>query len=144
MTRSLRSVFVCLLPLLPIATPALAQSAETARPFVQMGAEVVLTSRYVWRGMDDKLKLGLTGTMVDEQFWRDANTGAGNVLTFVAAEIPSYKVLDLTGEWKLHDHFSLIGGVNNVTDEIYSSRVRADGSEPAVGRHGYFGIEVSL
>ena len=66
MTRSLRSVFVCLLPLLPIATPALAQSAETARPFVQMGAEVVVTSRYVWRGMDDSSDPSLLPS-----FWTD-------------------------------------------------------------------------
>lgn len=98
----------------------------------------------IWRGLDDRLKLGLTGTMVDEHFWRDANTGAGNVVTFVAAEVPSYQVLDLTGEWKLHDRLSLLGGVNNLTDEIYASRVRNDGSEPAAERHAYFGIEVSL
>lgn len=98
----------------------------------------------IWRAFDDKLKLGLTGTRVDDQYWRDANTATGNVVTFVAAEIPSYQVFDLSGEWKLNEHFSLIGGVNNLADETYTSRVRSDGVEPAAERHAYFGIEVAL
>ena len=98
----------------------------------------------IWRTADDRLKLGLTGTVVDEQFWRDANTSTGAGVTFVAAEIPSYSVLDLTGEWALNSHLSFIGGVNNVTDETYTSRVRSDGADPGAERHAYFGLEVSL
>ena len=98
----------------------------------------------IWRGFDERLKLGLTGTMVDDQFWRDANTSIGTGVTFVAAEIPSYEVLDLTGEWRINPHFSLLGGVNNLTDEKYTSRVRGDGVDPGAERHAYVGIEVSL
>ncbi|MBI2398015.1 MAG: TonB-dependent receptor [Xanthomonadales bacterium] len=98
----------------------------------------------IWRGFDERVKLGLSGTRVDEQFWRDANTATGNVVTFVAAEIPAYHVLDLTGEWRINEHFRVLGGINNLTDEIYTSRVRSDGIEPAAGRQGYLGIEVAL
>jgi Fe(3+) dicitrate transport protein len=98
----------------------------------------------IWRRFDERLKLALTGTMVDDQFWRDANTSTGTGVTFVAAEIPSYQVLDLTGEWRLNTHFSVLGGVNNVTDEQYTSRVRSDGVDPGAERHAYFGIEVNL
>jgi Fe(3+) dicitrate transport protein len=98
----------------------------------------------VWRAFDERLKLGLTGTFVDDQYWRDANTANGNVVTFVAAEIPAYRVLDLTGEWKFNEHLRLIAGVNNVTDEIYTSRVRSDGVDPAAARQAYFGIELGL
>jgi Fe(3+) dicitrate transport protein len=98
----------------------------------------------IWRTFEDRLKLGLTGTLVDDQYWRDANTSIGTGVTFVAAEIPSYQVLDLTGEWRLNRHFSVIGGINNVTDETYTSRVRNDGADPGAERHAYFGIEVAL
>jgi hypothetical protein len=66
MTRPLRSVFVCLLPLLTFTTPARAQITETAPRSVQVGAEVVLTSRYVWRGMDDS-----TDPSLLPSFWTD-------------------------------------------------------------------------
>jgi len=98
----------------------------------------------IWRALDDKLKLGLTGTAVSDQFWRDANTSTGNVVTFVAAKIPSYRVFDLNGEWKLNEHFSVLGGINNLTDETYTSRVRSDGIEPAAKRQAYVGIELAL
>ena len=98
----------------------------------------------IWRGFDDKVKLGLTGTVVDELYWRDANVAFGSGVSRVEAVVPSYQVLDLNGEWKLHRNFSLIGGVNNVTDEIYTSRVRSDGADPGAERHAYVGVEVSL
>lgn len=98
----------------------------------------------IWRGFDERLKLGLTGTMVDDQYWRDANTSTGTGVRFVAAEIPSYEVLDLTGEWHINPRFSVLGGVNNLTDEKYTSRVRSDGVDPGAERQAYFGIEVNL
>lgn len=98
----------------------------------------------IWRGFDERVKLGLTGTFVDDQYWRDANTATGNVVTFVAAEIPSYQVFDLSAEWKLNKHVRLIGGVNNLADETYTSRVRSDGVEPATERHAWFGLELGL
>jgi Fe(3+) dicitrate transport protein len=98
----------------------------------------------IWRGFDERLKLGLTGTAVDRQYWRDANTATGNVVTFVAAEIPAYHVLDLSAEWALNAHIRLIGGINNLSDEIYTARVRSDGVEPAAERQAWFGIELGL
>lgn len=98
----------------------------------------------IWRGFNERLKLGLTGTTVGTQYWRDANTATGNVVTFVAAEIPSYHVLDLSAEWALNDHVRLIGGINNLSDETYTSRVRSDGIEPAAERQAWFGVELGL
>lgn len=66
MTRHLPAVFVSLLPLLTVPASALAQTTETVRPVVTVGAEVVLTSRYVWRGMDDSAE-----PSVLPSFWTD-------------------------------------------------------------------------
>ncbi|MBI5690922.1 MAG: TonB-dependent receptor [Verrucomicrobia bacterium] len=77
-------------------------------------------------------KLGLTGTLADDSFGDDTNTDQRRV--------PAYAVWDLTAEWRVpRTPLRLIGGVNNVFDEDYYSRVRADGIDPAPRRNAYFG-----
>jgi Fe(3+) dicitrate transport protein len=49
---------------------------------------------------------------------------------------------DLTAEVKVHENFSVMAGLNNVFDESYYARVRADGIDPAYGRNFYLGGEV--
>lgn len=98
----------------------------------------------IWRAFEDRLKLALTGTAVGNQFWRDANTATGNVVTFVAAEIPSYSVFDFSADWKINDHVRVIGGVDNLSDATYTARVRSDGQEPAAARQTWIGIELGL
>lgn len=81
---------------------------------------------------NSSLKLGLTGTLTASSFADDNNTGERRV--------PAYAVWDLTAEWRVpHSPFRLIGGVNNVFDDDYYSRVRADGIDPAPRRNFYLG-----
>ncbi|MDV7400508.1 TonB-dependent receptor, partial [Arthrospira platensis SPKY1] len=62
----------------------------------------------------------------------------------IDAKIPSYQVVDLTGEYELSAQWSLYAGINNLLDENYYSRVRTDGIEPAPERTAYFGFRFSL
>jgi Fe(3+) dicitrate transport protein len=81
----------------------------------------------------DKVKVGLLGTFVDDHFADD-----GNAQNFF---IPSYMVWDLTAEIKIYkDYASLLFGINNLFDEDYYSRIRADGIQPAYGRNFYVGF----
>ncbi len=97
----------------------------------------------------DWLKLALTGTLVDDHYWQDSNAVGGTlvggvIVNPIAAVVPSYEVFDLSAEWALNRHFKLLGGVNNLFDETYYSRVRGDGIEPAAERTPYLGIEVGF
>jgi Fe(3+) dicitrate transport protein len=78
------------------------------------------------------VKLALTGTFSDDSFADDGNTAQRYV--------PAYAVWDLTGEWRVpRTAFRLIGGINNILDEDYYSRVRPDGIDPAPRRNYYVG-----
>jgi Fe(3+) dicitrate transport protein len=83
------------------------------------------------------LKLGLTGTLVDHSFADDTNTDQRRV--------PAYAVWDFTAEWRVpRSPVRLIAGVNNVLDEDYYSRVRADGIDPAPRRNWYLGAALEF
>lgn len=83
----------------------------------------------------DLLKVRLGGTFVDDHFADDNNT--------TQRIVPSYKVWDLMAEAKLWGpHVSVFGGINNIFDQDYFARVRADGIDPADGRNYYAGVRV--
>ncbi|MBE7494363.1 MAG: TonB-dependent receptor [Verrucomicrobiaceae bacterium] len=82
----------------------------------------------------DRVKIGFLGTMV-----ADHNAQDNSNPTF---DIPSYMTWDLTAEVKVHEHFTVMAGINNLFDESYYARVRADGIDPAYGRNFYVGGEV--
>lgn len=83
------------------------------------------------------LKLGLAGTLVAPCFADDTNTDQRRV--------PAHAVWDLTAEWRVpRSPVRLIGGVNNVFDEDYYSRVRADGIDPAPRRNWYLGAALEF
>lgn len=85
----------------------------------------------------EALKLALTGTLSADTFADDANTAQRYV--------PAYAVWDLTAEWRVpRTHVRLIGGVNNVFDEDYYSRVRPDGIDPSPRRNFYFGAALEF
>lgn len=85
----------------------------------------------------DTLKLGLSGTLSADSFADDGNTPQRHV--------PAYAVWDLTGEWRVSNSpVRLIGGVNNVLDEDYYSRVRPDGIDPAQRRNYYVGAALEF
>jgi len=80
----------------------------------------------------DRFKLALSGTLSGASFADDGNSAARRV--------PAYAVWDLTAEWRLpHTPLRLIGGINNVFDEDYYSRIRNDGIDPAPRRNFYAG-----
>lgn len=92
----------------------------------------------------ERLKLALSGAMVDDHYWQDSNTTGGTASNSIDAVVPAYQVFDLSAEWAINKHFTLLGGVNNLFDEAYYSRVRSDGIEPAAERMPYLGIEVGF
>jgi Fe(3+) dicitrate transport protein len=83
------------------------------------------------------LKLALTGTLQADSFADDGNTAT--------RFIPAHAVWDLTAEVKIPDTpVRLIGGVNNLLDEDYYSRIRNDGIDPAPGRNFYLGAALEF
>lgn len=83
----------------------------------------------------DKAKVRMAGTFLDDHFANDSNSAS-----FL---VPSYKVWDLTTEFNVFkDDVSLFAGVNNIFDEQYFARVRSDGIDPADGRNYYGGIKM--
>jgi Fe(3+) dicitrate transport protein len=93
---------------------------------------------------NDRVKLTLVATLVDEQYWQDSNLPRGTGEAQIDAVIPSYQVVDLTGEYRLNRSWTLYGGINNLLDEDYYSRVRNDGIEPAPERMFYAGFRFEL
>jgi Fe(3+) dicitrate transport protein len=78
------------------------------------------------------LKLALTGTLSADSFADDNNTAQRYV--------PASAVWDLTAEWRVPGFpLRLIGGLNNLFDEDYYTRVRPDGIDPAPRRNLYLG-----
>lgn len=96
---------------------------------------VVRTGLVYTRG--EGLKVGLTGTLSADSFADDANT--------TQRYVPAYAVWDLTAEWRIPKMpVRLIGGVNNVFNEDYYSRVRPDGIDPAPRRNFYLGAALEF
>jgi Fe(3+) dicitrate transport protein len=91
-----------------------------------------------------RLKLALTATLVDEQFWQDSNAPRGTGAAQIDAKIPAYEVVDLSAEYRLTDAWTVFGGVNNLFDEDYYSRVRSDGIEPAAEQTYYVGFRFEI
>ena len=86
-------------------------------------------------GGQEVLRVWFTGTFVGDQFANDNNTQQ--------FYIPSYKVWDLTAEAALYkDCLKVFGGVYNIFDEKYFSRIRADGIDPATPRNYYAGLKL--
>ncbi len=65
----------------------------------------------------------------------------------IPAKIPSYEVFNLSGEFYLTKNVRLIGGISNLADKKYYSRVFPFGGgsiDPAPGRSGYAGLSVEF
>jgi Fe(3+) dicitrate transport protein len=86
----------------------------------------------------------LTATLVSDQYWQDSNLPRGSGVNAIAAEIPAYEVLDFSLEYHHNDQWTVHGGINNLLNEDYYSRVRADGIEPAQERTLYAGFRFQL
>jgi Fe(3+) dicitrate transport protein len=89
---------------------------------------------------EDKLKVALMGVVVGKHYANDNNgngTTAGSANNF---EIPSYTIFDLTADWNVTKSWIVSGGINNLLDKQYFSRVRSDGINWALDRNYYAGV----
>ena len=68
---------------------------------------------------DRQYKVSLIVDSVGSQFFQDSNLA----IATTPARIPKYTLLDLSGEYKVGGHLRLLGGVANLTDRRYYSRV---------------------
>ncbi|MBX6420154.1 MAG: TonB-dependent receptor [Nevskia sp.] len=117
-------------------SPSLAGNTPSYAP------HYVLKYGLTWR-RTGVYQLSLVGQTLGSQYWADNNqprrNGSGVIVT--PALIPQYTVLDLSGDYRLGRHLRLLGGVSNLTDRTYYSRVFFvnGGIEPAPGRTFYAG-----
>jgi outer membrane receptor protein involved in Fe transport len=84
----------------------------------------------------EKAKFGLSGTFVADHYADDNNTAN--------FKVPAYMVWDLTAEYQVMENLRLVAGINNLFDESYYARVRADGIDPANGRNFYVGASIEF
>lgn len=115
----------------------------------QVGNEPAFAPSYIaragvtWR-RDDAYMLSLSGVSVDSQYWQDNNLPRGTGASFVPAQIPSYTVLDLAGEYRINSHWRVLGGVSNLADRQYYARAFQTGLEPANRRTVYAGASFAF
>lgn len=93
-----------------------------------------------WR-RDGHYKVALTGVSSGAQYWQDSDLGVPGSLP---AKIPAYTSWDFAANWNLTPRIELLGGVSNVFNRVYYSRVWLYGIEPALGRTWYAGFKLSL
>lgn len=94
------------------------------------------------------LKLSLIVDAVGSQFFQDSNApiGAGPTAPLTPARIPAYTIADFSGEYRFGGHWRVLGGISNLTDKRYYSRVFISRGllEPALSRQFYAGIAYDL
>jgi Fe(3+) dicitrate transport protein len=86
---------------------------------------------------DGLYKVSLIIDTVGSQFFQDSDKPLGST----PAHIPTYTVADLAADYTIAGHFRLLGGVSNLTNRHYYSRVFLFGGmlEPANDRSFYAG-----
>lgn len=85
---------------------------------------------------DDRAKLAFLGNFIDSVYADDANTSN--------RRISAYSLWDLTAEYRFTSAVKVVGGVNNIFNEEYISRIRGNGLEPGNPRNIYAGLSVSF
>jgi Fe(3+) dicitrate transport protein len=83
-------------------------------------------------------KISLIVDSVASQYFQDSDFRVGST----PARIPAYTVVDFSGDWVFAGHLRLLGGISNLTDRHYYSRVFLFGGtlEPARDRTSYAGL----
>ena len=86
---------------------------------------------------DDRYKISLVVNSVGSQYFQDSDRSIGST----PAHIPTYTVADLAGDYVIAGHLRLLGGISNLTNRHYYSRVFLFGGmlEPASDRSIYAG-----
>ncbi len=109
----------------------------------QAGRTPAYAPRYVLKGgltfrAAPGLELSLIVDAVGSQYFQDDDLPVGTT----PARIPAYAVADFSGAYQLGGHWRVLGGISNVADRRYYSRVFLFGGmlEPALGRQFYAGI----
>ena len=80
-------------------------------------------------------------------FTYHSNSGRTRILAtpqIPKAQIPAYKVFNLSGDLYLTKNLRLIAGISNLTDAKYYDRVFANGIEPAPRLSGYAGLSLEF
>jgi Fe(3+) dicitrate transport protein len=102
---------------------------------------------------DKCFNVTLTGVYVSDQYWQDSNLQGGSspatvaVTGIIPAKIPSYAIYNLSAEFYVTKNARLFGGISNLSDEKYYSRVFPFGGgsiDPAPGRSYYAGLSVEF
>ena len=91
---------------------------------------------------DKKLKLALSAVSVASQYFQDSNlpTGTPGAANYIPAKVPSYTVVDFSADYWVVPSVRLLGGISNIADRKYYSRVFSNGIDPATGRTFYAGV----
>jgi Fe(3+) dicitrate transport protein len=108
----------------------------------------------IWKGgisfqKENCFRISFSGVYTSDQFWADNNrpnpaTAIGAAI-LVPAVIPSYTVFNFSTEVYLSKNVRLFGGISNLGDEKYYSRVFLNGLiDPAPRRTGYAGVSVQF
>jgi Fe(3+) dicitrate transport protein len=88
----------------------------------------VVKSGVTWR-RDQGFHVSLIANLVGSQYFQDSD----EALAGTPAKIPTYTVVDLNSDYTLFGHLRLLGGISNLTNRHYYSRVFLVGGslEPA-------------
>jgi Fe(3+) dicitrate transport protein len=91
---------------------------------------------------DRQYKVSLVAESIGAQYFQDSDLAIGST----PAQIPAYTVLDLSADWVIAGRLRLLGGISNLTDRRYYSRVFLVGGElePARARAAYAGLAYDL
>jgi Fe(3+) dicitrate transport protein len=99
---------------------------------------------------DELYKVSLIVDSVASQFFQDSNLPVlqpgGTSAVATQARIPGYTVLDFAGEYTIAGRFRVLGGISNLTDRRYYSRVFISRGlvEPARDRQFNLGLAYDL
>lgn len=106
----------------------------------------VIKGGLTWR-KDHAYSLSVTGQYVSSQYFQDSNlaatAGVPPVVT-VPAKIPGFTVFDFAADYYVTKNVRVLGGVSNIFDKKYYSRVFQNGIEPSPGRAVYAGIALGF
>ncbi|MGH8171796.1 MAG: TonB-dependent receptor family protein [Rhodanobacteraceae bacterium] len=127
-----------------------AEFTSTHNPAVLVGNKPAFAPDYLARvGVvfreDKKYKLALSAVTVASQYFQDSNnpgptpTATPETQGYIPAKVPAYTVADFSADWWVIPQVRLLGGVSNIADKTYYSRVFSNGIDPAMGRTFYVG-----
>ncbi len=95
---------------------------------------------------EGRYSASLTGVSVGSQFFQDSDLPGGvpSAASYLPAKVGGYTVLDFAADWYLTKQLRVLGGISNLGDVRYYSRVFQNGIEPALGRNVYAGLALGF